>query len=175
MGVTRLLAFLSGLNWLDVIVLIIFIRTSYVGWQQGLANEIFRLLGGVITLLITVNFYDNLGGFVSQHTPIPSAEAELISFLFLLVFATFVLEAACFLLGKIGKLVFIPMVDKYGGLICGICRGFVFAGLVVTALSLVPINYIQRSKDSSLTGLTLQNGVKGFSRFLTGSETTIVR
>ena len=153
------------INWIDVLVLIILVRTSYVGWYRGLAYEIFRLAGIVVTFLVALSFYDDLGHLVSQYSPIPTSAAYLICFLLLLLVITLILRITYRVLEKVGKLVFHPAVDRYGGFVFGICRGMVAAGLLVAALSILPFGYIQESiETNSLLSKHLRKITRAVSR-----------
>lgn len=143
--VDALQQFLSKINWIDVVVLIVLIRTAYVGWRRGLASEVLGLAGTFIVFFLSLTYYDELAGILADRTPIPYSVAKFICLLFLLIILIIVIRIVCRYLEKVGKLVIMPVLDRYGGLAFGICRGLIIGSLFVLVLKVLPISYIRES------------------------------
>lgn len=151
MGLSEIL---SRINWVDIVILILLFRISYVGFNRGLGSEIIPFLGILIALIVSLHYYSKWGNFITKHTPIPIAFSQLLSFLGLI----FVIKYIFHLLESLiaGKLVTIniaSLYDNIGGLIIGAIRGILLVSLVLIALDIVPFDYIDYSiNKKSLMG-----------------------
>lgn len=142
------------INWVDILILIIFIRVSYVGYTRGLSSELLPLIASFAALVISINLHDKIGGFIASHTPLSAIPAKFLVYIsigssILLVFGIL----SNILTGRVIKVQVATMYDSIFGLLFGILRGIVLVSFVVFALSLTPVNYIRESvKEKSLMG-----------------------
>jgi len=78
---------LSKINWVDVLVLILILRTSYVSLQDGLSHEILPLVGSICMLVFSLHYYTKIAAFFYNNGLNLSLE--------LLRLASFILVAIC--------------------------------------------------------------------------------
>ena len=57
--------FLKGLNWVDVFVVILLIRITYIAVKTGLSVEVFKSLGTVCAVYLALHYYINSGKFLN--------------------------------------------------------------------------------------------------------------
>lgn len=145
---------LSHINWVDVLIVIICIRISYVSFRDGLSHEIFPLIGAIVTLVLTMHYYKCLSLVLSgSMAHLPVEISNFISFTVLALGLGFIFKIIRSVLDKIIKVTWHPVLDRFGGLIFGLVRSVIVVGIVLAIIVLMPVPYLQRSvKDKSLIG-----------------------
>lgn len=141
--------FASRLNWVDVVVLVIFLRIILIALNKGLMIEIFKMIGIICTIFVSLHYYINLSDFISSRSPLPSDFADFISFSCLSVF---VLMSFKFFRDGILVLVKIhPLeaLDRWGSVLLGMVRGVFVASLILIAIFISTIDYLQESVETS--------------------------
>lgn len=146
---------LGHINWVDVLVIIIILRISYIAFREGLTHEVFPLIGNIIIIVTALHYYIKLGSAISRNFLNLSSElSNFISFVILAVAAGFVFRLLNAFLNKLVKMQWHPLIERFGGLVVGVIRASVITSLVLTVLSLAPLSYLQRSiRDKSVTGV----------------------
>lgn len=137
--------FLQTVNWIDLLVVILLVRSGYVGFTKGLSWELFRLVGCVAAALISVYYYENVAQLASDYVSALYPFSKLISFtgLYLIIFLIFK-----FINALIAKLVLIEIfstLEHLGGFLLGLVRGSIILSLLLISLLYVPIPYFEKS------------------------------
>jgi uncharacterized membrane protein required for colicin V production len=142
-------------NWVDLIVLIIMFRISYVASQDGLSHEIFPLIAVICSVVLSLGYYNNFAVFLSKSLfNFPIELANFLSFTILVIGIGFIFKIIRHILDKVIKVSWHPLVEKFGGLIAGIARASITTSIVVIIIALIPLSYITWSvRDKSLTGM----------------------
>lgn len=142
------------INWVDILVVIIVVRITYVSFKEGLSHQIFPLIGSIVVLVLPLHYYRAIGALASSDIGIPRALADFLAFLAIAVAFGFVAKLIKFLLDKIIKIEWHPVIERFGGIIAGVVRAFITASIILILLCVIPLPYFQRSiKTKSLTGL----------------------
>lgn len=146
---------ITKINWVDVIVVILLIRTSYVAFQDGLSHEIFPFLGSLSSLVISLYYFRKLATLMVHATgglmPIGIADFMAFVVIYAAVIILFKLIRAIF--GKMVKVTWHPLIEKAGGLIVGMGKACIITSAVLIMLELIPLSYIKWSvRDRSMTG-----------------------
>lgn len=146
---------LANMNWVDLLAVIIMLRTSYISFKEGLSHEIFPLFGSVLSLLLALHFYDRLGFLLhSKVVVVPVSLCNLSVFLVIILAVALALKFLKILVDVIIKVTWHPLIEKVGGMLVGILRGAVAVSTILIFLALVPLSYLQWSvKDRSLSGM----------------------
>lgn len=146
---------LSGVNWVDVLVVIIMLRTVYVSFQSGLSHEIFPLFGSVLSLLLALFFYSKIGSaFHDTASIIPISICNLTGFVAVIVAMSFILKILKGLIDAVIKVTWHPLIERSGGLLLGMFRGAVILSTILIVIALVPLSYLQESiKEKSVSGM----------------------
>ncbi len=146
---------LSKANWVDILVLIIMFRISYVAFYDGLSHEIFPLIAIICSAVLSLRYYTDLAVYLSENLlHLPIGLAEFLSFTVLIVGIGFIFKLIRAMLDKIIKVTWHPMVEKFGGLVVGIARASITTSIVLIMIALVPLSYLTWSvKERSLTGM----------------------
>ncbi|MCM8761251.1 MAG: CvpA family protein [Candidatus Omnitrophica bacterium] len=145
----------TKLNWVDVLIIIVMLRISYVALQDGLSHEIFPLIGTIGTAVIALHYYHKIAVFISKNViSLPVAFLDFLTFLVLVVAFGFIFKFLRIIVDKLIKVTWHPLAEKFGGLICGILRASVVTSVILIVLALMPLPYLQWSiRDRSLSGM----------------------
>ncbi len=155
---------ITKINWVDILAIIIVLRISYVAWQDGLSHEIFPLIGTTLTAVISMRYYRDLALFIQGMTGIAVSILDLIAFIALIAGIGIIFKLVRFLVDALVKVTWHPFAEKFGGLIFGLLRSLVVVSIVLTAMSLTTLSYMQYSiKDKSLSGKYFLNIVPEIS------------
>ncbi len=146
---------LARINWVDVLIIIIMFRMSYVAFQDGLSHEIFPLIASICTVTLGIRYYERLAAFLSRHAfNMPIDWASFLSFTTLVIGISIVFKLIRAVLDKIVKVAWHPAIEKFGGLVFGIIRASIVTSVILIILALLPMSYLTWSiKDRSLTGI----------------------
>ena len=143
------------LNWVDILVLFLIIRICYVAAKTGFTLEIFKLLGSAAALFISMHYYTVVSDLFrprGAEQKMPLEFLDFISFILLagLTYIAFILiRKAVF---QFIKMEAVSALNKWGGLILGAARVFLVSSLLIFAMVISSINYLQQSALSSYSG-----------------------
>lgn len=146
---------ITKLNWVDIVVIIVLFRVSYVAFQSGLSHEIFPLFATIGAFVLSLHYYHPISVFLSRNAMrLPLQILDLVCFLGLLMGMGLLFKFLGIFADKVIKVTWHPAVEKFGGLAVGLLRACVVASMVLAVLSLIPVPYLQRSvRDRSMTGM----------------------
>lgn len=146
---------LRSINWIDVLVVILILRISYVGFRNGLSHEIFPFSSAIIISIIGLNYYHKIGSYISSNlVKMPIALSDFLSFLILILATGFILKLVRVVLDNIIKVEWHPLVERLGGALLAMLRAVVVTSLVLITIALMPFSYLQWSiRDRSLIGM----------------------
>jgi len=141
------------LNWLDVILIVILIVTSFLGIIKGLVKQLFGLLAVIIGLILALGFYSQVSWLYRRLV-----SNEVLSHF--LGFITIFLAVLCigWLSSRtLSKLIKGPLklLNKVLGGGLGLLKGILVCGVVVFALLVFPISK-KALKESQLSPVCLQ-------------------
>ena len=146
---------LTRINWVDVLVVIIMLRTSYVAFQDGLSHEILPLLGVTAASVISLHYYSRITAIVSGSTGMGlSGILSPISFIVIFVVVIFIFRLIGAIAQNLIKITWHPLIEKAGGLIVGVVKAGVLTSAILVILMLIPLSYFKTSiMDKSLIGM----------------------
>lgn len=178
------------MNWFDLVLLFLLGFYTINGIAQGLLKQVVSLLGFFLALVIALWGSRVLAGMLAPYLPMEdviSAEGVLQVFgteadleaialmvlsVFSFVFLFIVLQAVCRSLVKSFKMVnYLPLVGKInalGGGALGFLKGLLFVFILVSVLSLVPIDSVQAAVGGSELTALLEGQVSGIFQQLRG-------
>jgi uncharacterized membrane protein required for colicin V production len=145
----------STFNWVDVLSIALLVWAGYIGWAKGLTVELFRFIGVLVSMFISLHFYDNLSAWSETKFLISRAYGDIAWFVILLCVCFLCFKLMGILLEKIVKVKFSAKAEKPGGLTIGILRGILGTSLMLFAIKLIPIEYLQSSVEKSFIGYYL--------------------
>jgi uncharacterized membrane protein required for colicin V production len=150
-----LLNILGQFNWVDIVVVILLFRIGYIAIKSGLSVEIFKLLGTILAIYTSLHYYtiasDFIRGFISNKE-IPLEFLDFLCFLVLAIFTYLVFVLLRSILYRFLRMEAAPRLNKWGGLVLGLIRGFLVIGLIVFLLVISSIGYLKNSVGNSYLG-----------------------
>ncbi len=146
---------LQKINWVDILVLIVVLRTGYVALQDGFSHEILPLIGSFFMIICSLHYYQRVSKFVYDiGFMLPIEMLYPVVFLVLAILIGLLFRLVKAIIDKLIKVSWHPLVEKFGGLVTGLARGAVLVSMILIFLTLLPLPYLQWSvRDRSLTGL----------------------
>ncbi len=147
----------SKVNWIDILFLIVILRSIYIGSQRGFFTELFNILGIGIAIVLGIHFYLPAGNFLLKYLFIPLNISNLIAFLAIWFLAYLLFRIVEGLVKKLLKIEILPginkAIDRIGGPVIGLCKGIAVSVFVYLVILLIPVGYIVNSaKANSLSG-----------------------
>lgn len=130
--------FWSRFHWIDLVILVIFIRTIYVGARRGFIPELTTLIGLAAALVISLQQVDPVSAFLSARVHLPEQWSASFSAVALFI-ATYLLF--CLIRVGVGKLFQLQVasgLDRWGGVLMGMVRAAVISGIIFSVLAQAP-------------------------------------
>jgi len=150
-----LMDIITKLNWVDLLVAIIMLRTTYVAFQDGLSHEIFPLIGVFSSLILSLHYYKKTASLISQAViNLPLNILNLLSFILLFAAVIFIFKFIKTIFENIVKITWHPFIEKFGGLLAGLGKASMITSAILIMLVLIPLPYLKWSiRDRSLVGM----------------------
>ena len=150
-----LVEIIKQFNWVDILFIIIMIRICYVSVKRGLVVEFFKFFGTLVAIYVSLHYYTGLSDFWQNRVNLEFIPLAFVDFLCVVVLAVliylvFVLLREVF--GRFIKVEAVPHLNKWGGLVLGVFRGFLLISLFSFILVISTIDYFKLSVSRSYSG-----------------------
>lgn len=149
---------LTRLNWVDILAIFLLLRILYISSKTGFVVELFKLIGTISTIYISLHYYSGLSDFILKRVSKQQFAPGLIVFIIFIFLVTitylfFVLlrQVFCHLV----KMQAVPLLSKWGGIILGSLRALLTAGLIIFILSISTAPYLRASVKKSYSASRL--------------------
>ncbi len=142
---------INKINWLDVLVFLLFIRTLAIGIKRGLIVEFFKLLGVLTAIVISLHYFSRLGAFLNSKSPLPLEFADFISLLFISFLTILLFKFIRDGITVLVKTEVNPAADKWLGFILSILRSFALSSLVLIIIFSTNVAYLKASVKGSFS------------------------
>lgn len=140
-------------NWVDILILISLLRCAYIGQRKGLYGEIFKCVGIIVALVVSLYNCRQLGKFIAGHSFLSIFYSNILSFIALLLATLFIFRLIRAVVGRLMKVEFGTRFDGLGGAILGLARGGIIASLILVFLTWLPTTTIEeRINQNSYLG-----------------------
>ncbi len=141
-------------NFLDILILIILFRICYLAVKMGLPIEFFKLLGVLCATYVALHYYTNLSEIIRRFSfkNMPLGFMAFLIFLILAAAGYLVCVALRSTFYRFIKMEAVPKINKIGGFILGLARGFFTIGLITYCLSISSVDYLAFSVKHSYLG-----------------------
>jgi len=153
-----LLNILKQFNWVDIFFVILLIRICYVAIKNGFPVELFKLLGTLSAVYLSLHYYIIFSDDIVNRIGVKNIPLEYLSF-----FSFIALAALGYLIFMLLSKVFsrfiqmqaVPNLNKWGSLILSMMRGFLLVSLIIFILFIAPTGYFRNSVNNSYSGKRL--------------------
>lgn len=152
-------------NWIDIFVVIILLRSTYIGIKKGFAVELLKICALVANIFISFHYYVRFAEALRARISIPEDFLEFISFVFLLGILSFVFKFIRFGFFYFLKVETSNFLNKTVGFILGFLRGIMWASIFLFVFFLSGQSYLKGSIIESFSGLRIAKISSGIYRF----------
>jgi membrane protein required for colicin V production len=143
----------SRVNWVDLLVLILLIRSCYVGSSRGFGQELFGTIGVLTELMVPIFFYGVIRDIVFLPSVLPSLFVRVLIFLVVVFSILFVFRIIGMIFQKLMSVEFHSHLDKLGGALFGLVRASLWINIILLVLLMLPSDYLTKSiTRGSLSG-----------------------
>ncbi len=149
---------LKQLNWIDFIAVIILFRIGYVARKSGFSAELFKLLGTVLAIYLSLHYYIIFSDYIGSRIGVNNIPLEYLTSLIFIILGFLGYLAFVFLRNvfcRFMKMEAVPNLNQWGGLVLGLIRGVLLASLIIFILVTSPLVYLKDSVTSSYSGKSL--------------------
>ncbi len=136
---------LENFNWVDILLILLLIKTVYSGARAGMSAELFRVIGTIISIVVSLHYYNEIAVVLNNYIKAPAWLLEVVVLTAIIILSSIIFRYVVILLLKILNIQFIQHVEKIGGALLGLARGFLAGGLLLIVLSLLPAEYLATS------------------------------
>jgi len=142
-------------NWVDIFIIILIFRVCYISYKTGLPVTLFKLLGTLAALYLSMHYYTWASDQV-QCLPFtkvfPITFLDFICFVLLLALGYGIFIFLRIMVHRFLKMEAVPTLNKWGGLVLGVIRAILVAGLCIFVLRISTSGYFMRSAVKSFSG-----------------------
>lgn len=146
------------INWVDVLVAILLVRSCYLGFKNGLFIEFFKTLGTISAIYFAMHYYTLFSDLLGNRFKIEKIPLEFLDFI---VFVILAIVSYGFFVGlryslsRFIKTEVVPLLNKWGALFIGLVRGLFLVSLVAFMLLISTVGYLKDSVNNSYSGKRL--------------------
>jgi uncharacterized membrane protein required for colicin V production len=151
----RWIDFIIRLNWIDILVIILIIRITYIAIQRGVFVEIFKDLGVIVSVFICLHYYTRLGDFLENLTQIRPSVIEFwdfCSFFFLWIVVTGFFVFLRWLFFSSIKIETLSFINRVFSFLLGFLRAVLVSSLFMFVFSIPAVNYFKKSVEQAYLG-----------------------
>lgn len=145
---------LNRVNWVDLVALILLIRISYISSYIGVGKQILPIILLTSILSITLYNYREIASFFIKKYSFDTSLCIFLSFIIMVLVFSMVYRTILRITGVLFPLG--PMeaggIEKVGGVVLGLLRTTIIVGLLIIALALVPVKFVEESVKNSYSG-----------------------
>ena len=149
---------LSKFNWVDILTLLLFLRSCFIGSKKGFITELFKVFGLLIAIYISLHYFSQASGILTKWVPFLG-----VTFADFLCFVTLaILPYVSVALFRIAVLNFVKveaanLLDKWGGFSLGIVKAYMAVSLLFIGFYFLNVSYLKESLKRSYLGSKVVN------------------
>lgn len=128
----------SGLVWVDYIIVGIVLISALIGLFRGLVKEAFSLGTWIASIVIGIRFSEQFAVFFNGYIEMPSVRIA-VAFIILLLLTLILGTMLSHLLSQLVDRTGLSGTDRFAGFVFGIGRGMVVMAVLVLLAGLTPL------------------------------------
>ncbi|MBL7070237.1 MAG: CvpA family protein [Candidatus Omnitrophica bacterium] len=145
---------LKQFNWLDIFLVVVFLRICYVSLKRGLTIEFFKFIGILLSVYLSFQYYTSLSNFLHSVAFVEATPLGFLKFICFLILAFsgyFLLVALRRLFTLLIKIEDVPgVINRWAGFLLGLLRGVLTVSFILFALFISSNEYLRGSVQGSL-------------------------
>lgn len=125
---------LKIMNYLDIIIAIILIIFAIGGFKNGIIREAFSLVAFIGGIYGAMKFSDIVGKWLGKIINVSPEWMSVIAFIVVFIALAWLINWLGGLLSNLVSSLNLGFIDKLGGIIFGIAKGFLLVGVLIMLL-----------------------------------------
>ena len=134
------------MNYLDIIIAIILILFAIGGLKNGIIREAFSLVAFLGGIYGAFKLSDFVGKWLSEVINVSPEWMSVISFIIVFIALALLINWLGGMLAKLVESLSLGFVDKIGGLVFGIAKGFLLIGVLILLLDFFGIKDVLKEE-----------------------------
>ena len=122
------------MNYLDIIIGIILILFAIVGLRNGIIREAFSLAAFIGGIYGAIKLSDMVGKWLGNIINVSPEWMSVISFILVFIALALLINWLGNMLANLIESVSLGFIDKLGGIVFGIAKGFLLVGVLILLL-----------------------------------------
>jgi len=136
---------LAGINWVDIVAFIIFLRVIFMGLKNGVATEAFKVVGTIIAVYVSLHYYRTISAFIGNKYILDARILEGCVFAVLACMAYAAIGIIRLVVGRLVNMTVVPAISRWGGCLLAILRAFLMTSLLFYFFMATNNTYLQKS------------------------------
>lgn len=159
---------LANLNWVDLVIIAVFLFYIIEGWGVGFVQGLFQLASIIASFALSLKFYTTTGQLLMQNFPLPHGISNAIGFFL----TAFLLETifsflSSFLFKRISRTFFENSINRLLGILPGMASAAILLAFFLTLILTLPFSpLLKKAVASSKIGSLLTLRTAGFERLV---------
>ncbi len=151
--------FLTKINWIDIICILVFLRVIYVSRKTGILIELSKLLILVFSTCVSLHYFLTVSDLARKHANLEKSPLQFTDFIVFVLLLVFVYAALSLLRSTIVNLIRPQQqakpVSLFSGLLAvllSVARGFLISSLIIFSFYISSISYLNESSQKANFG-----------------------
>lgn len=136
---------LKRVNWVDCFIILVLIRSGYVGMVRGIGWSLIRLIDHILIAVGSVFFYIPLSQRIVMSIPFAQPLAPAMAFFILFFMMLILFRLVYTMVGSVLLSEITSGFQKCLGMALGIVRGTIFVSLILVIFALTKFAYMEKS------------------------------
>lgn len=143
-------------NWVDLIVLLVVLRTCYSGYDRGFLTELLHVVGVVCVTVLDINYGPAAAQWVQRWIPVRPSVVAVTVFWLLFLIGILIKQVLIRQITNVIRWERLHWAIQSLGLLLGGMRGLWWTGVILVAFASSGMPYLQRSVEQrSVIGPTV--------------------
>ena len=139
------------MNWLDIIIILILIIPTYIGFRKGFVGTATTLVAIILGIIIAGIHYSTLADWLHPGWMESRPQANLIAFIIIFILALIAIMIIFSVLRKYFQMSLTGRADKIGGLIAGLLIGAMISSVILAIVA----KFFPSAADETMNKSTL--------------------
>ncbi len=140
---------ISKLNWVDICIIVLFIRLIYIGAKTGFPTEFFKFIGLVFGSIIAFHYYANIAAWVNIKVNLPKMPVEFVSYLVVLIVSLVLFVLIRNLILRLIHIEAVSTVNRWGGFLLSVLRAGFLCSAIIIGMLITNNGYLKKSIETS--------------------------
>lgn len=143
-------------NWIDIVIVCLILITSYKGSQKGFLTEMFKLLGVILSIYLSLHYFSKASDYLLNHFKnLDVIFSDFVCFVVIVVLSYAAVTLLREVFSHFVKVEAVSVLERWGGLALGFARGLLLVSMLLIIFHLSTVPYLKGSVKKSYLGAQL--------------------